>query len=73
VDRDRCTLRHITDTWMRYECWWSLGLRWRHLVLMDRDRCTLRRGRGMWGAATALVELGADIGALNEARDTSPA
>jgi hypothetical protein len=34
--------------WMRYECLWRWGPRWRRLLLMDRHPCTLRHFVGKW-------------------------
>jgi hypothetical protein len=44
------TWRQIKGMWMRYECWRSSGLMWRHLTLMERERdhCTRRHITGRW-------------------------
>jgi hypothetical protein len=33
--RTRYTWRHRRGMWMRYECWWRLGLRSRHGLLKE--------------------------------------
>jgi hypothetical protein len=54
--RGRFTLRHSTGMWMRYECWWRLGLRWMHPMPIGSLHIAAWRGHS--AVVKTLVELG---------------